>query len=178
MLNLVQLSSLLFTITMRPISAAQHSSVVSLLNEGYSQCQIQAKTGLGKDTVGRISKEVEGDKENHARGHPSELSTCDKKTIICQITTGKLDNAVQATKFINSIIPDPVSVQTVRRTLKEVGFYLATKKKVPMLKACHYRCRLNFARDYENWTVEDWKRVLWSDKTKINQIGSDGKVYV
>src|SRR6266568_5077582 len=50
-------------------------------NEGYFQCQIQAKTGLGKGTVERISKEVEGDKENHARGHPSELSTCDKKTI-------------------------------------------------------------------------------------------------
>ncbi len=122
---------------MRPISAVQHSSVVSLLNEGYSQCQIQAKTGLGKGTVGRISKEVEGDKENHAGGRPSKLSACNKKTIICQITTGKLDNAVQATKFINSIIPDPVSAQTVRRTLKEVGLHSATKKKVPMLKASY-----------------------------------------
>ncbi len=113
---------------MRPISAVQHSSVVSLLNEGYSQCQIQAKTGLGKGTVKRISKEVEGDKENHAGGRPSKLSACNKKTIICQITTGKLDNAVQATKFINSIIPDPVSAQTVRRTLKEVGLHSATNK--------------------------------------------------
>jgi hypothetical protein len=25
--------------------------------------------------------------------------------------------------------------------------------------------------------VEDWKRVLWSDETKINRIGSDGRVY-
>jgi hypothetical protein len=25
--------------------------------------------------------------------------------------------------------------------------------------------------------VEDWKRVLWTDETKINRIGSDGKVY-
>ena len=150
MLNLVQLSSLLFTITMRPISAVQHSSVVSLLNEGYSQCQIQAKTGLEKGTVGRISKEVEGDKENHARGHPSKLSACDKKTIICQITTGKLDNAVQATKFINSIIPDPVSAQTVRRTLKEVGLCSATKKKVPMLKASHRQHRLKFAKNHKN----------------------------
>ena len=36
---------------------------------------------------------------------------------------------------------------------------------------------LNFARYHENWTVEDWKRILWSDETKINRIGSDGKVY-
>jgi len=163
---------------MRPISAAQRASVVSLLNEGYSQRQIQAKTGLGKGTVGRISKEVEGDKENHPGGRPSKLSARDKTTIIRQITTGKLDNAVQATKFINSIIPDPVSACTVRRTLKEVGLRSATKKKVPMLKASHRQRRLKFARDHENWTVEDWKRVLWSDETKINRIGSDGKVYV
>jgi len=26
--------------------------------------------------------------------------------------------------------------------------------------------------------VEDFKRVLWTDETKINRIGSDGKVYV
>jgi len=26
--------------------------------------------------------------------------------------------------------------------------------------------------------VEDWKRVLWTDETKINRIGSDGKAYI
>ena len=63
---------------MKAISAAQHSSVISLLNEGYSLCQIQDRTGLGKSTVGRISKEVLGDKENCPRGHrPSKLSSHD-----------------------------------------------------------------------------------------------------
>ena len=37
---------------------------------------------------------------------------------------------------------------------------------------------MNFALCYQNWTVEDWKRVIWSDETKINKIGSDGKQYV
>ena len=45
---------------MKSISADKHSSVVSLLNEGYSHCQVQARTGLGKGTIGRISKEVGG----------------------------------------------------------------------------------------------------------------------
>jgi|SRR5882762_6403605 len=50
---------------MKATSAAQHNSVVSLFNEGYSQRQIKAKTGLGKGTISRISKEVDGNKENH-----------------------------------------------------------------------------------------------------------------
>jgi hypothetical protein len=28
---------------------------------------------------------------------------------------------------------------------------------------------------YADWTVEDWKRVIWSDETKINRFGSDGR---
>ena len=60
-----------------------------------------------KGTVGRIGKEMEGDKENHPGGYPSKLSPCDKQSIIHQISIGKLDNAVQATQFINSTISTP-----------------------------------------------------------------------
>ena len=57
--------------------------MVSLLNDGYSHCEIQARTGLVKGTVGRIGKEVERNKENNSGGHPSKLSACDKQLIVC-----------------------------------------------------------------------------------------------
>ena len=50
--------------------------------------------------------------------------------------------------------------------------------KKPFLKAKHRRDRLNFALKYGEWTVDDWKRVLWSDETKINRFGSDGRKWV
>jgi hypothetical protein len=37
---------------------------------------------------------------------------------------------------------------------------------------------MDFVHMYEHWTIEDWKRVLWTDETKINRIGSDGKIWV
>ena len=94
-----------------------------------------------------------------------------------QITTGRLDNAVQATKFINNIIPNPVSPQTVRNVLKENNFRFVVKKKCPLLKKQHWINHLKFAKYHENWIVKDWKRVLWSDETKINRNGSDERVY-
>src|SRR5271156_6256557 len=81
---------------MKPTSTTQCSTVISLLKEGYSVCQIESKTGLGRSTIGRIKKETDSDKENSKGGCPSKLSPCDTQSIICQITTGKLDNAVQA----------------------------------------------------------------------------------
>jgi len=67
-----------------------------------------------------------------------------------------------------------VHTDTVRRALKEAGLKAATKKKKPQLLPRHIYQRLDFARKYQHWIIEDWKRVVWSDETKINRLGSDG----
>jgi hypothetical protein len=72
---------------------------------------------------------VERDKENNKRGCPFKLTPCDKQSVIHQITTGKLDNAVQATHFINNTFPTSVTPQTVRNALKYNDFYYVVKKK-------------------------------------------------
>ena len=36
---------------------------------------------------------------------------------------------------------------------------------------------MNFAQKYSNWTIDDWKRVIWSDETKISRLGSDGRLW-
>ena len=35
-----------------------------------------------------------------------------------------------------------------------------------------------FALKHKGQTVEEWERVIWSDETKINRIGSDGEQWV
>ena len=73
---------------MKPTSATQRSTVISLLKEGYSLRQIESKTGLGRSTIGRIKKETDSDKENSKGGRPSKLSSHDTQSIIRQIITG------------------------------------------------------------------------------------------
>eukprot|EP00301_Raphidiophrys_heterophryoidea_P003150 c11435_g1_i1.p1 GENE.c11435_g1_i1~~c11435_g1_i1.p1 ORF type:complete len:118 (-),score=20.00 c11435_g1_i1:225-578(-) len=38
--------------------------------------------------------------------------------------------------------------------------------------------RLQFARKYQNWTIADWKQVIFSDESKICRINSGGRVGV
>ena len=33
---------------------------------------------------------------------------------------------------------------------------------------------MNFACAHKDWTIKDWKKVIWSNETKINHLGSDG----
>ena len=124
--------------------------------------------------MARVLQQIQSDKENHHGGHPSKFSPTNKCAIVQRILTGKASNAVQATHFINTIISTPVSSQTVRNTLKEASLKAVVKKKKPLLSVTRRKRRLAFAL----WTVEDWKRVIWSDETKINRIGSDEQEYV
>jgi len=49
------------------------------------------------------------------------------------------------------------------------------KKKKPLLTKQHRQSRLAFAKKYKDWTIEDWRRVVWSDESKFQLFGSDGR---
>ena len=51
----------------------------------------------------------------------------------------------------------------------------AVVKKKPLLSQEHRKERMEFALAHQHWTVDDWKWVVWSDETKINRLGSDGR---
>jgi DDE superfamily endonuclease len=59
-----------------------------------------------------------------------------------------------------------------------VGMKAVVKRKKPLLTKRHRKERLDFAISHQHWTIEDWKKVVWSDETKINRFGSDGRKWV
>jgi len=91
---------------------------------------------------------------------------------------GKIENATQGTQVLKNILNQPLASKTVRRHLKKAGMKAVVKKKKPLLSARHRKARREFAEAHLEWTVEDWKHVVWSDETKINRLGSDGRRWV
>ena len=105
---------------MKKLSSQKILDVTDLLQQGYSCRAIESITGLSKTTVSRINKTINGYKENKKRGIPSNLSLADQRRIANRITSGQLDNAVQAIQFINNLISHPFHPQTVRNFLKNL----------------------------------------------------------
>jgi hypothetical protein len=68
--------------------------------------------------------------------------------------------------------------QTIHNALKVACLKAMARKERPHLFIKLRKRRLNFVHKYKDWTVEDWTRVIWSDKTKINKIGSNGWIDV
>ena len=60
-----------------------------------------------------------------------------------------------------------VSDVTVWRILRAAGFRKTKPTRKPGLTEDMERARYKFALEHEHWTIEDWKRVIWSDETSI-----------
>jgi len=50
--------------------------------------------------------------------------------------------------------------------------------RVPLLSAKNRKWRLPFAQAHQNWTIEDWKKVAWSDESQFLLRHSDGRVRI
>jgi len=60
-----------------------------------------------------------------------------------------------------------MSTTTLRRRRSQAGLgsYIAAEK--PGLSAENIRLRLEWAQKYKDWTIEDWKKVIWSDESSV-----------
>src|SRR6266567_8496475 len=132
---------------MRTLSLTQKNRIISMLDAGHSAHSIASTTGVHSPTNIR---------------HAVHL-----------ITTRKAENVVQVTKSLKNITNQSRSPSTVCLHLKKAGMKAVVKTKRPLLSAKHCKARLDYAYAHKDWTVEDWRRVVWSDETKINCLGSD-----
>lgn len=71
-----------------------------------------------------------------------------------------------------------ISSNTVRRRLKSAGLRARRPYHGIVLTRDHRRARLNWARAHLRFTRADWANVLFTDESRFNVQGSDGRVRV
>ena len=97
---------------MQPLSPAQHTHILSLLEAGQSAHQISSTTGVHTSTISRLRRKHHPYLAKSSGGHPTKLSSSNICHGICLISTGKPENAVQVTKALQDITNESISAQT------------------------------------------------------------------
>ncbi|CAF4789727.1 unnamed protein product [Rotaria sp. Silwood2] len=71
-----------------------------------------------------------------------------------------------------------ISPQTIRNRMHEIGYKGCIARKKPLLKKSNRRKRVLWAREHLSKSKDFWNSILWSDESKFNIFGSDGRQIV
>jgi hypothetical protein len=100
---------------------------------------------------------------NPRREYPRKTSEREDRYILHTLQ----QNNVLSLQDITNKIALGISTTTLRRWCSEaqLGSYIAAKK--PALSAENIHQRLDWAIKHKDWTIEDWKKVIWSDECSV-----------
>ncbi|GFX84040.1 transposable element Tc1 transposase [Trichonephila clavipes] len=68
-----------------------------------------------------------------------------------------------------------VSAETVRNVIRHAGYSSRVARKKPFITLQNQKKRLEFAKTLQLKTYSFWKKVIFSDESKFNVFGSDGR---
>ncbi|KAJ1305355.1 hypothetical protein OPQ81_000370 [Rhizoctonia solani] len=160
---------------MPKLSPAKVNNVLALLDEEiYSYPQICARTGVSIASISCICSKHCPDHLKSTGGCPRKLNPAATHYAVRLVTNHNSVSTQQATQTLCELTGESISPRTVCRALHRSGLKAVKKVKKPKLTRAHIKARIEFAEAHKDWTVEDWKHVLWSDETKINRLWSDG----
>jgi len=158
----------------------KRARILVLLEENYSAREIGRRVGVHHSTVTRIRKhwqQVQSCQDMARTGRPRAVSERSERRITRLVTSGQCHTAVDAQQLLREIEGETVSARTVRRIFGRSGLVARVKRRKPLLRKRHLQARLRFAKKYVNWTAVDWRRVVYSDESKFNVFGFDGRQY-
>ena len=163
------------------MSSPERNRVLSLHKEGKSLSEISSMIGRARTNVQRIIakfKHCGHVKSGKKTGRPPKTTPKEDRKIVRMSMVDRFKTAAEIAREVKLEQDQTVSRSTVTRRLKRVGLEARAPASKPLISKKNQKLRLQFAQAHIIWTEEQWSRVHFSDESKFNVIGSDGKTYV
>ncbi|EFN72297.1 Transposable element Tcb2 transposase, partial [Camponotus floridanus] len=148
--------------------------IVALHKEGYSTRQISSKIKVSQITVVRTlrrKQETGLNTSRHRSGRPRVTSKNEDKFICVQSKRLRTRTAPEIREELNATREKPVSVPTVQRRLRDYGLKGCIAARKPLLRKQNKVKRLQWAKKHKNWSINQWKKVLFTDESKFEIFG-------
>lgn len=164
----------------RPRNLTEHEAVraSTLLDEGYSQRFIANLLGVTHSTIGRMVRrfnETGSYSRRPGQGRKRCTNERDERFLRVYALRNRRVTSFLLKNELHNVRNVVISARTIRRRLKETGLNSRRPAKAPLLSKENRVARMRFAREHRNWTVNDWKRVLFTDETRVSLSSPDGR---
>lgn len=143
----------------------------------FSHHKIGSQLGIPPRTVSGFSERLDNRQsiEDLPRpGRPRKTSAADDRYII---RSAESETRVPLAE-LRLDMGINICEQTIRRRLREAGIRKWKALNRPLLTKQHAAKRLKWAKTHRSWTVEDWRKVAWSDECAVQKDSDPRKLRV
>ncbi len=156
--------------------------IIAYHNAGWNVTTIGREIGRAHKTVTRALWKY------HQHGEITRKPGSGRRQKLSLQTQRAMGRAVQANRFLTATAlqtefrlnegPNRVCSRTIHRAITRVrGFVSYWAAKKPFISERNRRKRLAWCHDKLNWTIEDWRKVMWTDESPFC-LGFSGKLRV
>jgi hypothetical protein len=75
---------------------------------------------------------------------------------------------------LRNAINNKVTIRTIQRMFQQIHKRTWKQRKQPKILPLNAQKRLAWALNYENYTLREWRRILWSDECSVER-GKGGR---
>lgn len=102
-------------------------------------------------------------------GRPTKQTAEAKDLVIAQVSRDRFGREKTAADIAGELSLQglEISTSTIIRILKAAGYKKTKPTRKPGLTAQMRKERLEWCLAHKDWTLEDWKAVIWSDETSV-----------
>lgn len=163
-------------------SPTKRAQTVALWNEGKKKREIARTLEMDEKTVRYTLKRYDGTstslRNRPKSGRPRKSTYRQDRRLLSLSNQNRFLSSTDLKSVWETSGGPSVHSSTVRRRLIAKGYYGRTARKKPFISKPNQKKRLKFASEHRHWTYDDWKKVLWTDETKIEFLVRSRKIYV
>ena len=109
------------------------------------------------------------------RGRKRKTNAATDRMIVRKIKSNRRISAHVVKAEIEVELGMTLNANTIRNHAHEAGLFGRVARKKPLVNKVNRSKRLKFARDMLKKSIRFWETVIWSDESKFNLFGLDGK---
>lgn len=165
---------------LRDLTDAKKAEILTYLKCGKTQAETARLCSVSQQSVSRISRNFSikklSSRRKNACGRKPVLTDRAKRILVKSV---RRDRKITSAQLRHSLVNSGIEVgcSTIRRYLVNLGYSAHRPRCKPKLTPAMRRKRLQWCRDHQNWTTEDWLNVGFSDESTF-QILTDKTQYI
>jgi transposase len=155
------------------LSVVQKAQVVALHRSGRKTSALASEFNVSRRTIQKtIQKVVDRGTYERKRGsgRPRKLTESDQR-LLRRVTLNERRATLDQITVMCGL---NVSCHTIRRRLHGMGIFSRVAKRKPFVSSLQQARRLAFARQHAKWSLDKWKRVLFTDESSF-EIGKNSR---